>query len=224
WSEMLPEALARIFAVLPLEERMRSVPVVCKAWRKAAMDPTCWRVVDLHEWSRLMPWEVIHRMVQLVVERSGGGLEELSVCRLANDEPVDYIAKRGHGLKVLRIPFCQVTDGCIANIAPSLSRITHLDISGCTAISKTALAQIGRSCKSLARLDRNMSFFFQTNNLVAEEYDDEALAIAAHMPLLRHLELCYGSLTNSGLAAILDKCKSLDFLDLRGCMNLTIDG
>ncbi|VVB07874.1 unnamed protein product [Arabis nemorensis] len=54
--------------------------------------------------------------------------------------------------------------------------------------------------------------------------DDDALAIAESMPQLRHLQLIWNKLTDTGLKAILDKCPHLEHLDLRKCSKIKLSG
>ncbi|PRQ27963.1 putative leucine-rich repeat domain, L domain-containing protein [Rosa chinensis] len=49
-------------------------------------------------------------------------------------------------------------------------------------------------------------------------------AIAGTMHGLHHLMLLGNEMTNEGLCAILDGCPHLESLDLRQCLNLTLEG
>lgn len=42
------------------------------------------------------------------------------------------------------------------------------------------------------------------------------------MSCLKHLELSYGLFTDLGIGAILDTCKVLEHLDIRGCWNVAM--
>lgn len=55
-----------------------------------------------------------------------------------------------------------------------------------------------------------------------DDDDGEAMAIA-EMHELRSLQLLNNVLSNQGLAAILDKCLHLEWLDVRECRNLSMD-
>lgn len=54
--------------------------------------------------------------------------------------------------------------------------------------------------------------------------DDEALAIARTMPQIKHLEMPYGLPTTAGVTEILSACLELEFLDLRGCWYVRLEG
>lgn len=52
--------------------------------------------------------------------------------------------------------------------------------------------------------------------------DDEALAIAATMPKLKHLEICFLVVNTESVVKILEKCSMLELLDVRGCWNVEL--
>ncbi|OAE23773.1 hypothetical protein AXG93_2114s1000 [Marchantia polymorpha subsp. ruderalis] len=101
WAEMLPETLVEVMRRLPSRELLKTVPQVCKAWRKASLDPACWQVVDLKVWcNSVKVWrvsagggEIVERMVKLVVSRSCGGIRELRVTNLDSDASLHYLAQ-----------------------------------------------------------------------------------------------------------------------------------
>lgn len=53
--------------------------------------------------------------------------------------------------------------------------------------------------------------------------DSEAKTIAETMPNLQNIELCCGQFGDSGLSEILNKCKSLTQLDIRGSWNVELN-
>lgn len=101
-----------------------------------------------------------------------------------------------------------------------LSTITCLDLSSCTNIGARSLEAIGKHCKSLTSLRRVMHPLEVINKI---SQDDEALAIAATMPRLKHLEIAYLLVDTSSVVEIVEKCKELELLDLRGCWNVNLD-
>ncbi|KAF2317847.1 hypothetical protein GH714_041163 [Hevea brasiliensis] len=96
---------------------------------------------------------------------------------------------------------------------------------------------LGRMCRhavdrsSGGLVDVNIEYFGTDDLLqyIADrnphiECNEEALAIAEHMPHLRYLQIFGNKLTNEGLQAILDGCPHLESLDLRQCFNVNMDG
>ncbi|XWS14976.1 hypothetical protein CRYUN_Cryun35bG0054700 [Craigia yunnanensis] len=111
-------------------------------------------------------------------------------------------------------------DSIVEQTAGRLSAITFLDLSYCGNIGARALEAIGKHCKLLVSLCRNMDLFD-----AAEKFpqDDEANAIAATMPRLKHLEMACHLITTGGVLNILYGCPRLEFLNLNGCRNVKLD-
>jgi hypothetical protein len=87
-------------------------------------------------------------------------------------------------------------------------------------IGPRAIEAFGKHCKSLVGLKRTMHPLEVAHKLCQ---DDEAHAIAATMPKLKHLELSYLHLTTGGALEILSNCHELEFLDVRGCWDVKLD-
>ncbi|ERM97330.1 hypothetical protein AMTRI_Chr04g183880 [Amborella trichopoda] len=222
WDDLVPDALAVILGKVGLEEKLSVVPRVCKLWRRAVAGPMCWQEVDIEEWCHRSHPEQVERMVKMLVSRGGAALCNLSVSRLQDDAIFAFIVQHGGGsLRTLKLPVSEVSDAVVEEMASKLSSLTTLDISYCSKMGCKALEAIGRNCKSLVGLSRNMNpigWEAHTGN------DEEAMAIATTMPRLKHLEMFYGQLTETGLRAIYAGCQELEHLDVRGCHNLRIGG
>lgn len=52
---------------------------------------------------------------------------------------------------------------------------------------------------------------------------EEAVAIAATMPKLKHLEMAYNCVDTNNVVEIIERCKELEFLDVRGCWDVKLD-
>ncbi|KAK2980547.1 hypothetical protein RJ640_015932 [Escallonia rubra] len=89
-----------------------------------------------------------------------------------------------------------------------------------TTITKEAVEAAGRCCPMLKSFKLNKKAY----KIPDFECDDEALAIAGSMPGLRYLQLIGSKITNRCLQAILDKCPHLEYLDLRQCLKLRLEG
>lgn len=122
-------------------------------------------------------------------------------------------------LQTLRLPRSEITDLVVEQIAWKLSMVTFLDLSYCNKIGARALAIIGKNCKMLLTLCRNMP---PINSSAKSSPEDEAHAIASTMPRLKRLEIAYQLITTKSLLEILSSCSDLEFLDLRGCWNVVL--
>eukprot|EP00253_Pinus_taeda_P017417 PITA_17417 len=220
WEELIPDALTLIFKKIPFQEILTVIPRVCKSWRKVAIQPDCWQEINIEDWCRRCKPENTDRMVRMLVSRSRGSMRKLEVSGLRNDTIFAFIARHAHSLQILRIPMSDVTDTVTIQVAPKLATITHLDISCCKKMTSSSLEALGKHCKALTHLSRNMH---PQGTLGQSPTDDEAFAIAEHMSHLKNLELAYGLLTNAGMEAILSMCKELEHLDIRGCWNVSMD-
>ncbi|OWM80999.1 F-box protein FBW2 [Punica granatum] len=219
WDELIPDALALIFRNLSLHEILTVVPGVCKLWAKAVAGPYCWQEINIEDWSSRCHPDHIDRMLEMLVRRSGGSIRKLNVSGLGlKDKGIfSFIAEHAGSLQTLRLPRSEITDLVVEQIAWRLSALTFLDLSYCNKMGARALAIIGKNCKSLSVLCRNMP---PINSLRKSSPDDEAHAIASTMPRLKHLEIAYQLITVESLREILASCPDLEFLDLRGCWNV----
>ncbi|KAK1375548.1 putative F-box/LRR-repeat protein 23 [Heracleum sosnowskyi] len=97
-----------------------------------------------------------------------------------------------------------------------------------TEISDEAVANADRYCPMLKIFKCNDSGYMHDGRAfdqeIADYADDFVMAIAKAMPQLRHLELISNSMTHKGLQAILDGCPHLEFLDIRRCFFINLDG
>uniref|UniRef100_A0A5B7A0Y9 F-box protein FBW2 n=1 Tax=Davidia involucrata TaxID=16924 RepID=A0A5B7A0Y9_DAVIN len=220
WDELIPDALGLIFRNLSLEEMLTVIPRVCKSWGNAVMGPYCWQEIDIEEWSQHCQPENLDRMLQMLIARSCGSLRKLCISGLSTDQSFSFIADHAKSLQTLRLPRSEISDSIVEQVAGRLSSITFLDVSYCRKIGAPALEVIGKHCKFLTGLRRTMHPLEVIDKL---SQDDEALAIAATMPKLKHLEMAYLLVCTKSVLAILANCHELELLDVRGCWNVHLD-
>jgi hypothetical protein len=126
-------------------------------------------------------------------------------------------------LKTLRLISCNgVSNQGLADAATKFPLLDELELSLCSNVDeRSAFEAVGRSCPKLTR-------FRQSENRVCRHgystsYKDRAAMGIATMAELRSVHLFGSSLTNAGLAAILDGCPLLEALDVRHCYNVRVD-
>ncbi|XP_054815812.1 F-box protein FBW2-like [Prosopis cineraria] len=216
WDGLIADALVVIFCKVSLLERLAVIPRVCKSWAKVVSSPHCWQEIDILNWSCFFqPPGQLERMLQMLVARSSGSLHKFCVSGLQSDYIFPSIADHAGCLHTLCVPGCNISDSMMEEIAGRLSSITFLDVSNCLNLTANGIEVIGKNCKLLERFCRNMN----ENHWVSADkpsQDDEALAIAATMPNLKHLEMTNHVITSDGVRRILCACPKLEFLDLRG--------
>ncbi|EEF48533.1 F-box protein FBW2 [Ricinus communis] len=221
WDELIPDALGLIFRNLSLQEILTVVPRVCKSWNRAVSGPYCWQEIDIEEWSNKRQPHHIDRMLRMLIARSCGSLRKLCVSGIPSDAIFPFLADHAGSLQTLRTPRSEISDSIVEQIAGRLSTITFLDVSHCNEISARALEAIGKNCKLLSGLCRNVELSSSANQLLQ---DDEAQAIASTMPKLKHLEVAYHLLINTeSVLKILSSCPELEFLNLTGCWDVKFD-
>ncbi|OMO95126.1 hypothetical protein CCACVL1_05567 [Corchorus capsularis] len=228
WDDLNHEILALILVRIPAEQRVSTASLVCKSWMSCVLGPFCWVDIDIQQWCRHrnLPVHDVNSAVRKLVQRSNGTFRRLSAFRLG-DAGFAFAANCGKYLKVLEIPMSGVNDKIVEKSAESLANLTVLDISYCLKITHLGIEALGKSCKSLIELKRNMPppELVSSAKVKASKLDDrEAIAIADTMPLLQQLQLGFGDFGDNGLDAILAKCKALTRLDIQGCWNVKLDG
>ncbi|ESQ38046.1 hypothetical protein EUTSA_v10028911mg [Eutrema salsugineum] len=207
WAEVPPELTSSILHRLGAIEILENAQKVCRSWRRICKDPSMWRKIDMRNdldvFGNLKPG--LEKMCRHAVDRSQGGLLEIEIC--------------SSNLRRLKLALCYpITEDGFAKAFVKLPLLENLEVSYCS-LSEEPLKVAGKSRPNLKTLKLNSVGYRRPGN---ESDDEEALAIAATMPRLRHLQLFGNRLTDAGLNAILDNCPDLEHLDLRHCFNVNL--
>ncbi|XVF68317.1 hypothetical protein PTKIN_Ptkin10aG0195000 [Pterospermum kingtungense] len=231
-------------------EIIESVQKVCTQWRDICKDPLVWRSIDMCNLGELhaMPYD-LEKMCMHAIDRSCGGLVDISIEFFGTNEPLTYIAQSyvmangkfisliadyiNHvfilmflteqviNLRRLRLVVGRnVSYRGLSEAASNFPLLEELEIYLCDVCSFSIKA-VGRCCPLLQTFKYNQ---WASPNFHHYVHDDEALAIAKNMHGLRHLQLVGNRLSNQGLEAILDGCLYLESLDLRNCFNVNLEG
>ncbi|XP_057747881.1 putative F-box/LRR-repeat protein 23 [Arachis stenosperma] len=118
----------------------------------------------------------------------------------------------------MRLAYCSdIISQSLIEVAKKLSQLEELEISYSCVSSKNSIEAIGQSCSHLTVLKIIME-----RRKIRDEYEcnDEAFAIAKIIPNIRHLNFVGNHLNTAGLVAILDRCRHLEPLDMRGCFGI----
>lgn len=220
WDSLMPDTLGLIFQKLSLQDILSVVPRVCKSWANVVRGPYCWHEISIEEWSSYCQPETLDRMLQMLLSRSSGSLRRLHVYGLSTNNTLSLIADNAKTLQDLRLHRSDISNSIVEEVSWKLSNVTLLDLSYCTKIGASALEALGKHCKLLTTLLRNMHPW---DVMDRRSQDDEALAIATTMPNLRHLELAYLRISTEGVVQLIGNLCGLELLDVRGCWNVKLD-
>ncbi|CAE6075092.1 unnamed protein product [Arabidopsis arenosa] len=245
WTKLNLDCLFDIFSRLSIQERCVAPMLVCKTWMNVCKDPFLNSVFDLEVWflssietsNRWTPKfsEKVDSILMSVAEWSEGGLKEIRV-RHCTDQSLLYVADRCPNLEVLWVKHCpKVTDESMRKIALKCPKIMELDISSSYEISRECMEVLGKNCKNLQIVKKN--YVYPTEVSRFESYENymenlsiftlgniDAYVISRYMQHVKHLELRFSTMTDKGFASICKHCVNLEYLDLSGSRNLTMDG
>ncbi|XP_062018571.1 putative F-box/LRR-repeat protein 23 [Rosa rugosa] len=199
---------------------------MCAKWYKTCKDPIMWRIIDMGndyymDFRNCWPlyW---YSLCKSAIGRCCGNLVDINIENFGTNSLLCCLAERSSGLKRLRLVGChEITDEGFRAVALRFPLLEDLDITLDEDILHETLALVGRTCPLLKSLKLNKLFGDYQN---IPEHNDCALAIAGTMHGLHHLMLFRNQMSNEGLCAILDGCPHLESLDLRRCLNLTLEG
>ncbi|KAL3739484.1 hypothetical protein ACJRO7_020836 [Eucalyptus globulus] len=219
WLELPREITTTIFLKLGAVEILKTAELVCTAWRALCLDPTMWQTIDMRNDGE-PPYDDLADMYRRAVDRSRGGCLDLNIEYFGDDELLQYAADGCNHIRRLRLVYCgNISDEGLCEAASKLPMLEVLELSYCS-FSKEAIETVGQCCPLLKSFKLN-SRVYRCPHI---ECDDEAQAIAKNMHGLHHLQLFGNKMTNEGLKAILDSCPHLEYLDLRQCFNIYMEG
>ncbi|KAK3430665.1 hypothetical protein EUGRSUZ_E02467 [Eucalyptus grandis] len=219
WLELPREITTTIFLKLGAVEILKTAELVCTAWRALCLDPTMWQTIDMRNDGE-PPYDDLADMYRRAVDRSRGGCLDLNIEYFGDDELLQYAADGCNHIRRLRLVYCgNISDEGLCEAASKLPMLEVLELSYCS-FSKEAIETVGQCCPLLKSFKLNSQGYRYPHI----ECDDEAQAIAKNMHGLHHLQLFGNKMTNEGLKTILDSCPHLEYLDLRQCFNIYMEG
>ncbi|KVH99715.1 hypothetical protein Ccrd_022053 [Cynara cardunculus var. scolymus] len=119
-------------------------------------------------------------------------------------------------LRTLLIRWCDISDSMVEQVAKKLSRVTHMDLSYCCNIRSRGSTAIGKNCKGLVTLQRNM----HPQDVCPQ--DEDAAAIAANMSKFKHLQMIFNCKRTKSVKKIIESWPDLEELDMRACWDVAL--
>ncbi|GJW92577.1 putative F-box/LRR-repeat protein 23, partial [Tanacetum coccineum] len=172
-----------------------------------------------------------------LVDRSQGQLVDLTLVSTNIAEILLHVAERSCQLRRLEMVNDYRNNWVHALIKfPLLEELNLYSVT----ITKKEIEAVGRYCPMLKTFKVNSEApavpfgddsdsddsdpFIATSFNYYAQYNVLPIAIGKTLHELRHLELIGSNMTNAALQAILDGCRHLETLDLRGCVNIHLKG
>ncbi|KQJ95509.1 hypothetical protein BRADI_3g17590v3 [Brachypodium distachyon] len=228
WAEDLPlDALLCILHKLgTVELLIGGAAGVCRSWRRAAREePELWRRIDMRDPSvpYFSPRVSLGIMVRQALRLSAGQCEVFSGGAGLDDDILLYLAERedlsATSLKSLHlIRSYGLSKEVFAKAINKFPLLEELELSACY-YDADLIELVARVCprlKHFTYVDTRCHCHYPTSN------DRVAFAIAT-MHELHSLHLFGDTLSNKGLAAILDNCPYMEYLNVPYCQNIKMD-
>ncbi|KAH9707349.1 f-box/lrr-repeat protein 4 [Citrus sinensis] len=165
---------------------------------------------------------------------------DLNKCSNIGDNGISSVSKSCSSLKTLKLLDCyKVGDKSILSLAKFCKNLETLIIGGCRDISDESIKHLAASCKSSLKnlrmdwclniSDSSLSCILsQCRNLEAldigccEEVTDAAFQDLGEVELsLKVLKVNCPKVTVVGIGNVLEKCASLEYIDVRSCPHVT---
>nr|XP_016494736.1 PREDICTED: putative F-box/LRR-repeat protein 23 [Nicotiana tabacum] len=219
----LPEDIwVNILQRLSTIDKLRSAGKVCSVWRRLLREPVMWDVIDLRD-QKCIPVRVMHALFSTAIERSQGQCTDFSYAFCGSGD-IPYLVERSSTLRRLWLRGCSGGWGTpiysgLMKVASRLCHLEELSLQDCF-ITPACIEALGVHCPRL--MSFSLCHFDAVDFETEEEKNEDALAIAAHLPSLRQLQLIGNTLTAQGLEAILEGCPNLKSLDLRRCLGIDL--
>ncbi|CAL9196233.1 unnamed protein product [Musa hybrid cultivar] len=229
WEDMEVDCLAHVFRKLSLEDLTLSVPFVCKAWLRAALDPLCWRSLNLRDLD-FMPWSNFTRtftaqyalrrfsfsgFLKLAVARSHGGAVELKFPLPfgASFRDFVYASHECPRLKTLALPNLLLADEPqIPELVGRWKELETLEMESKPSSFLEMVRQISINCGSFSGL-----------RMWGSIKKDDVSAVVDCLPRIKHLSLSKSYLPNEQLVEIISGCRELETLRVNSCIGFEVD-
>ncbi|XP_047058013.1 putative F-box/LRR-repeat protein 23 [Lolium rigidum] len=225
WADMPLDWILAVFHKLDHIDILMGADQVCRSWRRAARDePELWRRIVMRGNADLSFRLNRQGMACAAVRRSAGQCEAFCGEYAGDDGFLLYLSEQAPSLKSLRLVESYGVDTEIfAEAIKKFPLLEELELSRCNIRHVWHVIQFCPQLKHFRHVKKGYHIRDNYYDTRRGTHNMEASAIA-RMPGLLSLQLLGDHLDNEGLSAILDNCPHLELLDLRGCLNIRMDG
>ncbi|KAK8919375.1 hypothetical protein KSP39_PZI021252 [Platanthera zijinensis] len=230
WEDLAFDCLICVFCKLGFEDFAVSIPLVCKSWHAASLDPQCWRDLDFLELDFSKKSNFIARFkrlyrvqhfsfssfMKLCVARSHGSVSKLRIPSLLGvslHRDLVFASIECPKLKVLALPTLLWNDDKqLPELISRWREMETLEMTWKPISFLQILEQIRLFCPNFCEL--NLCGFFNGR---------DAEAVIRCLPRLKTLLMSASFLRRDELLVILEGCKELAELDVSRCRGLDVD-
>ncbi|GKC91197.1 putative F-box/LRR-repeat protein 23 [Tanacetum coccineum] len=205
WLDLPSDVMVNILSRIVVVEILWNVQMVCTKWHEICKDPYMWR-------SRK---QLVKCVDGCGIDGQGNWLYHIVQC--CDVELLEYVVDRSSQLRRLTIAlsYDAISDEGFTKALKKLPLLEEITVYN-TIFSHTNIEALGSYCLLLKTLKLHGTFITRGDELPE--------VIVQNLPQLRHLELIWLDLSDSGLRAILDGCRHLQLLDLRMCEPIKLKG
>ncbi|KAJ4967242.1 hypothetical protein NE237_019091 [Protea cynaroides] len=243
WEELNPDCLAMVFQRVGLESLIFDVPLVCKPWYKASLDPQSWRNLHFPELNTDNPEEMgttifpvnqglpysrftrrfidefsiskdvfsFTDLIRFVIDRSCKAAVKLVLPRTCSFRALHYVAHGCPALKILDLSAVLPYDH-VPELVCKLKDLEHLILGLNPLYFRKILTQISLNCRNFVGLG--------FGGYISKRC---ASSIVTLVPQIKYLMLKHAIIRRENLKIILEGCKELELLDLRGYFDFEAD-
>ncbi|KAL3505078.1 hypothetical protein ACH5RR_034919 [Cinchona calisaya] len=231
WEELEMDCLVEVFKWIGMESLLLCVPLVCKSWYKATLDPKCWQILVFPEirCSEHFPGPMIKHFVhsyglwwhdfpsmsfaKFVVSRSHRSATTLVLPGTCSSQALEYISDECPELKFLGLSLDLLYHNgpVLENLISKWKNLQVLSVGNCYMLNEI-FAQIRLHCKKFVGVICCYSWIGY----------EEASAIAS-LPKIKYLSFRKAHCHLNNLLMILESCRELELLELRDCGGFDCD-
>ncbi|PKA61967.1 F-box/LRR-repeat protein [Apostasia shenzhenica] len=229
WEDLAYDCLVVVFSKLGLDDLAAGVPLVCKSWHGAAMDPQCWTTLDFEklDFTSMSAFAARFKcefhvkgfsfssFFKLAVARSHGSASKIAIPSVPGNvlKKFDELNRRCPRIKELVLPtLLRREDKEIPAMIKKWKELEILQMKWKPTSFMEMLEQIRIHCPNFRGLQ--LCGFFERQ---------DAAAMARCLPKLKRLKMRASVLRKEEMVMILEGCGELEIFDVTNCRGFVAD-
>ncbi|KAL5704305.1 hypothetical protein ACHQM5_022752 [Ranunculus cassubicifolius] len=230
WEDLNTDLLHSIFQRVALDVLLCDLPLICKSWYQASMDPQICQTLDFSNVSAISydldfdsddERKVPRKIIVHSDDPWGSLMNSPTQCVLISNL-VQLAIKRSQGIAtdvILPVLYDnKIINDTIRFISQGCPAMRSLTLQGAfssfsTSFLEKVLPEIQAHCKNFEGLNAGGGFLSTS----------DATAIVTYVPDIKYLTICNSVIRSENLVLILSKCRKLELLDVRSCVGFAAD-